>query len=130
MILLDTHVVVWLFLDPSRLSRPAHDAILQARIDREPLGYSPISVYEIVYAARRGRLPLVSGAEEFIRGFEKRLAAIAFTPAIAQRAASLPEPFHGDPMDRMIAATAIEQGCALITCDERIRSAKVCETIW
>lgn len=130
MILLDTHVVVWLLLDPARLSKRAHDAILQARIDREALGYSLISVYEIAYAARRGRIPLVASVEEFIRALEKRLVAIEFSSAIAQRAATLPEPFHGDPMDRIIAATAIVEGCALITCDDRIRSANVCETIW
>ena len=130
MILLDTHVVVWLLVDPVRLSQRAYDAILEARVKGNALGYSLISVYEIVYAARRGRIPLVSSGDEFVRAIEKRLAGISLTSAIAQRAATLPEPFHGDPMDRIIVATAIVEGCALITCDDRIRGAKVCETIW
>jgi PIN domain nuclease of toxin-antitoxin system len=130
MILLDTHVVVWLLLDPPRLSKRAHNAILQARVAQEPLGYSLISIFEIVYAAGRGRLPLGARPEDFVRAVEKRVLAIPLTSAIAQRAATLAAPFHGDPMDRIIAATAIVEDCILITSDERIRSANVCKTVW
>jgi PIN domain nuclease of toxin-antitoxin system len=52
------------------------------------------------------------------------------TAEIAVCAAGLPDPFHGDPIDRMIAATAIVGDCVLITHDDRIRKANVCKTLW
>ena len=129
MILLDTHIVVWLLLDPARLSDRAHDRILQARVDQEPLGYSLISAFEIVDAAGRAHLPLGASAG-LVRAIERRLAAIPLTSTIAQCAAMLPDPFRGDSTDRIIAATAIVEDCLLITSDERIREANVCKTIW
>ena len=45
---------------------------------------------------------------------------LQLNPEIAVRAYRLPEPFHPDPADRLIVATAIENGCALVTSDRRI----------
>jgi PIN domain nuclease of toxin-antitoxin system len=130
MILLDTHVVIWLLGTPERLSGRARDAILQARLAGEEIGYSPVSLYEIAYAVRRKRLPLISSAEDFIAAVQTKLELIPLTAAIAVRAAELPDSFHGDPMDRIIAATAIAGNFMLITCDDRIRQANVCKVLW
>jgi PIN domain nuclease of toxin-antitoxin system len=46
---------------------------------------------------------------------------IPVTPAIANTAVSLPSSFPGDPADRLIYATAIENGWQLITKDQRLR---------
>ena len=51
-ILLDTHAVIWLFLDADQLSSHARKAIVQARIDGEELACSPVSFYEIANAVR------------------------------------------------------------------------------
>ncbi len=130
MILLDTHVVIWLLGTPERLSGRAREAILQARLAGEKIGFSPVSLYEIAYAARRKRLPLISSAEDFIAAVQTKLELIPLTAAIAVRAAELPDSFHGDPMDRIIAATAMAENCTLITCDDRIRQANVCKVLW
>lgn len=45
---------------------------------------------------------------------------LPMTPEIAVRAYRLPEDFHPDPADRLIVATAMENGCALATSDRRI----------
>jgi PIN domain nuclease of toxin-antitoxin system len=130
MILLDTHVVVWLVGDPKRLSPRAHDAILHARASGESIAFSPVSIFEIAYAAYRKRLPLTVATSEFIGQVEEKLKLVPLTSEIARRAAELPDHFHGDPMDRIIAATAIVENCALITHDDRIRRAKVCNVVW
>jgi len=130
MILLDTHVAVWLLGSPGRLSIRARNAIVHARATGEELGYSPASLYEIAYLARKGRLILNAGIRDFIAEMEARLHLIPITSSIAICAAELEEPFHGDPMDRMIAATAIVEGCVLLTADEQIRRAGVCKTLW
>ena len=61
---------------------------------------------------------------------QARLELVPLTAAIAVCAAEIPAPFHGDPMDRIIAATAIVEDCVLITHDDKIRGANVCKTIW
>jgi PIN domain nuclease of toxin-antitoxin system len=130
MILLDTHAIVWLLAVEGRLSDKVRSAILEARVRGESLAYSPVSVYEISYASRRGRLPLATPTEDFISAVEAALELAPLTTEIALRAAQLPEPFHGDPVDRIIAATAIVNQCTLITHDDRIRKANVCKVLW
>ena len=129
-ILLDTHIVVWLMMSPELLSGRARDAILQARIAGEKIAYSPVSLYEIANAARRKRLHLCATPPEFIAAVQAKLELIPLTAAIAVCAAEIPAPFHGDPMDRIIAATAIIKDCTLITHDDRIRKANVCKVLW
>jgi PIN domain nuclease of toxin-antitoxin system len=129
-ILLDTHVVIWLLTARERLSAKAQDAILQARVAEEKLACSPVSLYEIAYAVHRKRLLLNTPAEEFIAAIQSKLEMVPVTAGIVVCAAQLPDPFHGDPMDRIIAATAISEGCVLITHDERILKANVCKVLW
>jgi PIN domain nuclease of toxin-antitoxin system len=52
------------------------------------------------------------------------------TAEIAALAVRLPERFPKDPADRLITATAMVEGMALVTADTRIRRSKVVETIW
>jgi len=42
----------------------------------------------------------------------------------------LPGQFPKDPADRLIAATAMVEGIALVTADLRIRRSKAVETVW
>lgn len=130
MILLDTHAVVWLFLAPDQLSSHARRAILQARINGEECACSPVSFYEIANAARRKRLQLYSPTQDFITSVQARLRLIPLTAEISICAAELPHRFHGDPIDRIIAATALVEDCTLITHDDRIRKANVCKVVW
>jgi PIN domain nuclease of toxin-antitoxin system len=129
-ILLDTHVVIWLMLDPEELSGRAREAILQARIAGEKIVCSPVSLYEIANSARRKRLQLNVTIQEFIAAVQSKFDLVPLTAEIAICAAELPDPFHGDPMDRIITATAIVEDCTLISRDDRIRTANVCKVLW
>jgi PIN domain nuclease of toxin-antitoxin system len=130
MILLETHVVVWLLTSPDRISKVASKAMA----DWDALGKRPavssVTLYEIVYGARRGRIQLHVDEKTFLGRLRAAFDFRPVTEAIAFRAAALPEPFHGDPMDRIIAATAITLDCVLITADERIRDANLCKVLW
>jgi len=130
MIVLDSHVLVWLLAAPKLLSNRAERAILDARIAGEELAYAPVSLYEIAYAVQRNRLPLSTPLHDFISAIKANLTMAALTSEIAVLAAELPAPFHGDPMDRIIVATAIALDCTLITHDDQIRRANVCKTLW
>ena len=130
MILLDTHTVIWLMIAPERLSKRAGAAILQASRDGEEIACSQISFYEIAYSAFRKRLLLSCPVKDFIAAIQTKLKVIPLTTPIALCAAEFPAPFHGDPMDRIIAATAIVEGCILITKDEKIQQANLCKLLW
>jgi PIN domain nuclease of toxin-antitoxin system len=57
----------------------------------------------------------------WLQGLAAQLRTIAVTPAIADTAVALPSAFRGDPADRLIYATAIENGLNLVTKDRAIR---------
>ena len=130
MILLDTHVVIWLMTTPDRLSTEAVLAIDNAgRAGTRPL-VSTASIYEILCAKRRKRVQIHVSDAVLIKRLRALFDFFPITEIIAIEAAALPEPFHGDPLDRLIAATALVEKCTLITGDQRIRSANVCTTVW
>ena len=91
MILLDTHVVIWLTVQPELLSADARNAIRQARVSREPLACSPVSLYEAAYAERRGRLPLIENIHIFLGAVRSILEMAPLTPEIVIRGMAIDE---------------------------------------
>ena len=130
MILLDTHIVIWLAFTPDKISRPAAGAIRKAEISGEIMGISAMTLYEVAQSIRRGRIQPAMPHQIFLDRIRSQFKVLSVSDSIAVCAAQLPAPFHGDPMDRIIAATAIVEDCVLITHDDRIRKAKVCKVVW
>ncbi len=131
MIVLDTHVLIWFVSSPKRLSNNAKRAIEEARKGEEIL-VSSISVWEIYMLVKKGRLRLTIPVNEWIDKVGK-LDFIRFIPVnneIARKSVLLPEPFHHDPADRMIVATAILEKAELITSDKRILNYSYVKSIW
>jgi PIN domain nuclease of toxin-antitoxin system len=62
MILLDTHVVVWLALEPARISKKARAAIEDTRHRAEGLAVSDITLLEIATIESKGRIKLKQGS--------------------------------------------------------------------
>ena len=110
-VLLDTHAWIWGLMDSARLGGGAKAAILYA----DAVHVSPISVYEVVRKARLGKWPeIVPHVDALLN--EGQTVSAPFTRAVAARAGAL-DWAHRDPFDRLIAATAIEMGWALISKD-------------
>jgi PIN domain nuclease of toxin-antitoxin system len=119
-IVLDTHVWLWWMSEPERLSQPARDAITEAA----SVGVSTMSAWEITMLATRKRIVLDRDVGAWIRQAlaQPRLEALAPTAEIAVAAGLLDaRSFPGDPIDRLIYATAVATGARLITRDEAIR---------
>jgi PIN domain nuclease of toxin-antitoxin system len=128
-IVLDTHVLIWLAAERERLTKPALDA-LEVELD---LAFALASVQEIAYLAVRGRLAMDRPVARWVSDALGILEARALSPTVSTsiRAGSLdPRTFHGDPMDRLIYATALEHDARLVTADERLRQFDPERTIW
>jgi PIN domain nuclease of toxin-antitoxin system len=129
MILLDTHVLLWLATDPRRLSRQAGSAIRRASRDGG-VGISAISFWELAWLAMNGRIEFTGTLEAFVEKTTARVAVRPLSARIAVLANQLPVDYPHDPCDRLIGATALAEGIALITKDARIRACRQIHTIW
>ncbi len=129
MILLDTHVLIWMSSDPSRLSRKAREAIREAR-QSAGIAVASITLWELAWLAENHRIQIAGSVEAFVRETISRVIVMPMTPEIVALGVRLPETFPRDPADRLIASTAIIDGLALVTADERIRQSKVVQTLW
>ena len=129
MILLDTHVLVWMSLDPSRLSKAAIATVQDAR-RRGTLYISDITLWEIALLARRGRIQITGTIDAFIYQISLPISVKRITPAIAGTAVQFPDEYPKDPADRLIGATSIVEQLTLVTADEQLRSTPLLQTIW
>lgn len=131
MTLLDTHAWVWLVAEPKRLSARARRH-LDSEMRGGPLLVSSISVWEVAMLSARGRLALTIGVEDWITHCEA-LPFLSFVPVgnrIALESVRLPAFPSPDPADRIIVATALGVGAAIVTADRHIQSYSRIRTVW
>lgn len=113
-VLIDTHVLAWSLVVPSRLSKQVQNVLLSGTLVYVP----PCALHEITLKVRHGKWPEM---EPYFARLDSLCVAQGFhiAPYTAQMAmksgAMLWE--HRDPFDRMIAATALEMSCLLISAD-------------
>jgi PIN domain nuclease of toxin-antitoxin system len=88
-ILLDTHVLIWLAIEPSRLSRKAAETIPSAGRERG-IAISAITRWELAWLATHGRLDITGTVEAFVDKITSRTAIQPITPQIAVLANQLP----------------------------------------
>lgn len=119
MILLDTHILIRLLLDPQSLKPSTRKAITEARKDG-PLALSAISLWEIAWLVRNGRVSTSGTVETFVRKCASFVQVLPITPEIAVRSVGFPESYPKDPQDRIIGATALSEGIRLLTYDKLI----------
>jgi PIN domain nuclease of toxin-antitoxin system len=121
-LLLDTHIILWSAAEPEKLSQNITEEL---KNDSNELWFSPISVWEILLLAEKGRISLGSDVEKSVREIFRKIplneATLNQEVAIQSRFVRLP---HQDPADRFLAATAIVYDFTLVTADSRIISAE------
>lgn len=120
MILLDTHVWVWLCHADGSLPADLHALIEVERA--EGLCVSAISLWEVakLVELKRLELPLEIAGWLDMALDASGVAVIPLTPDIAVASTRLPGDFHRDPADQIIVATARTRNLPLVTCDRRI----------
>jgi PIN domain nuclease of toxin-antitoxin system len=128
-ILLDTHVLVWLSTEPTKLSKHASSAVRRAS-RAGGIGISAISLWELAWLATHGRLQLTGTVEAYLEEISSRVAVLLITTKIAALANQFSTVYSSDPCDRIIGATALAEGIVLVTKDAKIRDCKQIQTLW
>ncbi len=123
MILLDTHVLVWVTEGSARLGKRAKRRIEQAFHDGQA-ATSAFSFWEIATLMLAGRLRGSRTPDEFraavVRAGVIEIPVDGEIAILSTRLAGM----HGDPADRLIVATALARGAVLVTADPKILAAK------
>jgi PIN domain nuclease of toxin-antitoxin system len=130
LILVDTHVVLWLAFEPERISKNAKAAIDNARKNGGGLAVCGITLLEIATVYGKGRVSLEMGLESFLREVEEQFVVLPISARACARTLTLPANYPKDPTDRVIGATALVEGMALVTADAEIRRARAVRTVW
>jgi PIN domain nuclease of toxin-antitoxin system len=120
-LLLDTHVLVWLMEDSTKMSESVYAELDQAA-DADDLIVSAITPWEIALLVSKGKLRLTRDVGEWM-DLALQLPGIRLeplSPAIAVASTRLPWEVHSDPADRILLATARRLDATLVTVDRLI----------
>lgn len=130
MILVDTHIVVWLAFAQQQTSKPARKAITEARQTARGLAISDITLFELANLVSTRRVRLEISLESFLQEVASRFVVRPITGKVCARAMALPANYPKDPADRIIGAAGLLEGLPLVTADLAIRRSRVLPTIW
>lgn len=128
---LDTHTWVWWVTEDRRLSKKAA-TLVHAAARSEGVWLSVISLWEVAKKVEKKQLVL----DRPLRQWMDRATGVSglqlaeLTPAILLDSCELPQPFHGDPADQMIVASARHHGAVLVTRDRTLRRYPHVQTVW
>jgi PIN domain nuclease of toxin-antitoxin system len=131
MIIIDTHVWLWLLHDPSQLSNAAR-AQIEIEEAQNGILVSAISVWEIAVKSSLGKLALPLPIDDWYALAKSHSGIVieALNPEDAIASTQLPGDFHKDPADRIIVAMARRYNFPLITCHNNILRYPHVKTIW
>ena len=117
-LLLDTHIWIWSVGSPDRISTGARAALSNPA---NTVALSPVSVWEVLLLAERGRVDLSPDPWSWIRTAlaTRPMREFPLTCEVALRSRSI-RVAHDDPADRFIAATAAVHGLTLVTADRML----------
>jgi PIN domain nuclease of toxin-antitoxin system len=129
--LLDTHTWIWWHMNPQNLSQKVKKLIGNSDRYNEIL-LSAISPWEFGKLLEKKRIGISCDPEEWIISAldMPKLRLVPISPVLAYRSTVLPPPFHNDPADQIIVATAREENATIVTKDERILSYKNVKSLW
>jgi PIN domain nuclease of toxin-antitoxin system len=129
--LLDTHAWVWWVTEDRRLSKRAKNAIAAALVQQD-LWVALISVWELAKKIETQQLVLDRPTDQWLDDALaiQGLGVWEITRPILLHSCGLPQPFHGDPADQIIVATARYHNALLVTKDQQIRRYSHVQSVW
>ena len=129
-LLLDTCVLIWWAAgEKKKIPESIRESV--GKTDAV-VSVGSISVAEVARLAERRRIRLSMHWKPWFRQVvgTNGWSVLPATWEIMEESYSLPEPFHGDPADRILVATARLHRLSVVTPDERIRRYPHVDTLW
>lgn len=116
-LLLDTHALLWFYLDDPHLSLAAKTEILDPGNDKL---VSPAAYWELAIKVSVGKYVLSESIEDFLQHaiLDNGFVILPIEPPHVARVAALPF-HHRDPFDRLMIAQALVERCHMVTSDAR-----------
>ena len=129
--LLDTHTWIWWNMNPQKLSKKVKEIIGKSDLYDEML-LSAISPWEFSKLLEKKRIGISCNPEDWINVAldMPKLRIISLSPILSYRSTVLPQPFHNDPADQIIVATARAENATLLTKDEKIHAYENVKSLW
>lgn len=129
--LLDTHTWIWWNMCPQNLSQRVK-ALISDSSKYDELLLSAISPWEFSKLLENGRLGISCHPEAWINLAldMPKIRLVHLSPILAYRSTVLPKPFHSDPADQIIVATAREENATVLTKDKNIRTYDHVRSLW
>jgi PIN domain nuclease of toxin-antitoxin system len=120
MILLDTHIWIWWIHGDPRLKEDRVNWM--AEQEEQGLGISIISSWEIAKLVENNHLQLPNAVDKWLEQALNYpgIRLLELTLPIVLNSTQLPPPFHRDPADQIIVATARVHDIPLLTADQKI----------
>ena len=129
--MLDTHTWIWWHMNPQKLSQKVKRLVGKTDSYDEIL-LSAISPWEFCKLLEKKKIGISCNPEDWINIAldMPKLRLVPLSPILAYRSTVLPQPFHSDPADQIIVATAREENATILTRDERILSYGSVRSLW
>lgn len=117
-LLLDTHIWLWSAVARGKLSESVFRSLQNTENE---LWLSPLSIFEVILACSKGRLVLNRPISEWLSGMleDAPVVEAPVTHAVARETQAFTLP-HGDPIDKLLVATARTFELTLVTADRSI----------
>lgn len=126
MFLLDTCALLWFLHDDPMLP----DEIANRIEESKNVYLSIASLWEIAIKKTIKKLEIPENVKELeMKCDEKNISILPIKTEYLEKIQNLPM-IHSDPFDRLIMATAIEEGLTLLTNDGKIKKYQEVQQIW
>ena len=129
--LLDTHVWIWWYMNPDKLSKKVVTLISDIK-NYDALLLSAISPWEFCKLIEKERLYIKGSPKQWLEdAFDlPKFLLIPLSPIIAYESTNLTQPFHSDPADQIIVASALVENAVIITKDKLLHNYKHVKCVW
>lgn len=130
-IVVDTHIIVWHFADPTQFSTAAEAAIDNAEASGA-IFVSSITIVELIYLIEKNKIrrDILDLLRDALDDSTTAFRLMELNREIADELENIPRAVISDMPDRIVAATALHLNLPLVTKDAKIRALPSIQTVW
>jgi PIN domain nuclease of toxin-antitoxin system len=129
-ILVDTHVVVWLTIEPRKLPKTLGRFVAESRAGNVGVAIADATLWELAMLTAQGKIRPAIPLGLYLRRVGEMFQVLPITGTIAERSVQFSPAYPKDPSDRLIGATASVHGVPLVTKDKGIIASGEVKCVW